>query len=545
MRRADECDDDAYLPGYTHLQRAQPVLLAHHLLAHFWALGPRRRALAGRASTRADVSPLGAGALAGFSLPLDPDHVADALGFAHRFENSLDAVSDRDFVAEALFAAALTPGAPLAHRRGDRALVERGVRLHEAPRRVRDRVVDAAAEEEPGHRRARAREGRPPDRPPHRDARHAEGPPARVQPRPPGGQGAAVRRGRDPRPHAARARAVCSTPRVFDARAHAGRGRRPPHRRPPTSPSTSCGRACRSARPTRWSGRSSASRSSATSRSRSWSRPNRTSAPTRWRCSSPAARCAGARRRAAPGPGRSRAARGRAGPAAPPAAVARRLTRAFYARDSLELAPAPPQQAARPRRAGGAARGPDRRGRGVPRIGRSGQPRVPRPDAAHHGDVRSAGPALRVLHLRHALVRERRRARRRPATRARCCCGPGEPVEGLDVMRRAAARGAAATATCARARPGSRRRSASPSPRTARASCAGPLGIFDDGVAPPARPGRSTRVGLARARATHARGAGSSGDSELVSRGHRPLTLRGLTVRYVTDRRASSASSRR
>jgi argininosuccinate lyase len=57
---------------------------------------------------RADVSPLGAGALAGSSLPLDPDHVADALGFAHRFENSLDAVSDRDFVAEALFAAALT-----------------------------------------------------------------------------------------------------------------------------------------------------------------------------------------------------------------------------------------------------------------------------------------------------------------------------------------------------------------------------------------------------------------------------------------------------
>jgi argininosuccinate lyase len=58
--------------------------------------------------TRADVSPLGAGALAGSSLPLDPDHVAQSLGFAHRFENSLDAVSDRDFVAEALFAAALT-----------------------------------------------------------------------------------------------------------------------------------------------------------------------------------------------------------------------------------------------------------------------------------------------------------------------------------------------------------------------------------------------------------------------------------------------------
>ncbi|MBM3674838.1 MAG: argininosuccinate lyase [Actinobacteria bacterium] len=106
VRRAQECGDDDYLPGYTHLQRAQPVLLAHHLLAHVWALGrdvERWQAVA----ARADVSPLGAGALAGSSLPLDPDRVARSLGFAHRFENSLDAVSDRDFVAEALFAAAL------------------------------------------------------------------------------------------------------------------------------------------------------------------------------------------------------------------------------------------------------------------------------------------------------------------------------------------------------------------------------------------------------------------------------------------------------
>jgi argininosuccinate lyase len=93
---------DAYLPGYTHLQRAQPVLLAHHLLAHAWALARDvDRLLATR--MRLDVSPLGAGALAGSSLPLDPDAVAEDLGFAGRFENSLDAVSDRDFVAEALF----------------------------------------------------------------------------------------------------------------------------------------------------------------------------------------------------------------------------------------------------------------------------------------------------------------------------------------------------------------------------------------------------------------------------------------------------------
>ena len=94
---------DAYLPGYTHLQRAQPVLLAHHLLAHGWTLARDVDRLAD-ALTRLDVSPLGAGAVAGSSLPLDPDMAAAELGFAARFENSMDAVSDRDFVAEALFA---------------------------------------------------------------------------------------------------------------------------------------------------------------------------------------------------------------------------------------------------------------------------------------------------------------------------------------------------------------------------------------------------------------------------------------------------------
>ncbi len=99
--RAEEAGG-AYLPGYTHLQRAQPVLLGHHLLAHGWALARDVDRLID-ARRRLDVSPLGAGALAGSSLPLDPQAVADDLGFAASFENSLDAVSDRDFVAETLF----------------------------------------------------------------------------------------------------------------------------------------------------------------------------------------------------------------------------------------------------------------------------------------------------------------------------------------------------------------------------------------------------------------------------------------------------------
>jgi argininosuccinate lyase len=98
--------EGVYLPGYTHLQRAQPVLLAHHLLAHAWALARDVDRLLD-ARTRLDVSPLGAGALAGSSLPLDPRQTARELGFSGCFENSLDAVSDRDFVAEALFDLAL------------------------------------------------------------------------------------------------------------------------------------------------------------------------------------------------------------------------------------------------------------------------------------------------------------------------------------------------------------------------------------------------------------------------------------------------------
>ena len=105
LGRAAEAGD-ALLPGYTHLQQAQPVLLAHHLLAHGWALARDVDRLA-EARRRADVSPLGAGALAGSSLPLDPERTAAEAGFGSVFDNSLDAVADRDFVADALYALAM------------------------------------------------------------------------------------------------------------------------------------------------------------------------------------------------------------------------------------------------------------------------------------------------------------------------------------------------------------------------------------------------------------------------------------------------------
>jgi argininosuccinate lyase len=104
-RRADEAGD-AYLPGYTHLQRAQPVLLSHHLRAHAWSFTRDADRLLD-AIARLDVSPLGAGALAGTSLPTNARDAQLRLGFAEVFANSLDAVSDRDFVAEAIFVLAM------------------------------------------------------------------------------------------------------------------------------------------------------------------------------------------------------------------------------------------------------------------------------------------------------------------------------------------------------------------------------------------------------------------------------------------------------
>ena len=98
---------DVPMPGYTHLQRAQPILLAHHLLAYVF-MTDRDRGRFRDARVRLDVLPLGAGALAGSAFPIDRERLAEDLGFRLVSQNSLDAVSDRDYVVEFLAAAATT-----------------------------------------------------------------------------------------------------------------------------------------------------------------------------------------------------------------------------------------------------------------------------------------------------------------------------------------------------------------------------------------------------------------------------------------------------
>ncbi|MGA9349682.1 MAG: argininosuccinate lyase [Anaerolineae bacterium] len=97
---------DVIMPGYTHLQRAQPVLFSHWLMSYFW-MQQRDRERLDDLEKRIVVLPLGAGALAGHALGIDRQFLAAELGFRAVCENSLDAVSDRDFVAEFLFWAAL------------------------------------------------------------------------------------------------------------------------------------------------------------------------------------------------------------------------------------------------------------------------------------------------------------------------------------------------------------------------------------------------------------------------------------------------------
>ena len=97
---------DAPMPGYTHVQRAQPVLLAHHLLAYY-EMFSRDSERFEQAFDRTDVMPLGSGALAGLPYPIDRQFVADELGFSRVSANSMDTVSDRDFLLDFLSASSI------------------------------------------------------------------------------------------------------------------------------------------------------------------------------------------------------------------------------------------------------------------------------------------------------------------------------------------------------------------------------------------------------------------------------------------------------
>ncbi|MDZ8054278.1 MAG: argininosuccinate lyase [Aulosira sp. ZfuVER01] len=97
---------ETLIPGYTHLQRAQPLSLAHHLLAYF-SMAQRDWERLGDVDRRVNISPLGCGALAGTTFPIDRHYTAELLGFESIYANSLDGVSDRDFAIEFLCAASL------------------------------------------------------------------------------------------------------------------------------------------------------------------------------------------------------------------------------------------------------------------------------------------------------------------------------------------------------------------------------------------------------------------------------------------------------
>ncbi|WP_455136463.1 argininosuccinate lyase [Thermophilibacter sp.] len=98
---------DVVMPGYTHLQHAQPVLLSHHLLAYFWMFTRDHTRLAA-ARTAADANPLGAAALAGTTYPLNRQRTTELLGFSRTIPNSLDAVSDRDYLLDLEYACAVS-----------------------------------------------------------------------------------------------------------------------------------------------------------------------------------------------------------------------------------------------------------------------------------------------------------------------------------------------------------------------------------------------------------------------------------------------------
>ena len=194
---ADQAEQhpETVVPAYTHLQQAQAVPLGHHLLAHAWMLSRDAERFAA-AGTRIAVSPLGAGAAAGSSLPLDPVAVARELGLTAVFANSIDAVGARDWAAEYVYACAQTMVhlSRLAEELVLWSTTEFGwVRVRRGPHHG---LLGAAPEAESRHRRGDPRAYRDRDRRRHRHPRPAEGAAVGLQPRPARGQGDRVPRRR-------------------------------------------------------------------------------------------------------------------------------------------------------------------------------------------------------------------------------------------------------------------------------------------------------------------------------------------------------------
>ena len=219
------------MPSYTHLRRAQPILAAHFFLAHAAAF---RRDVGRfeRVMDDADEMPLGSGAIAGTTYAVDTLFLARRLGFSRTVLNSLDASSDRDFVASFLYACSLA----MVHlsRLAEDVIIftSEEFGFFELPGPVRHRQQPDAPEEEPRPAGARAREVRPRARAPRRVARDDEGPARRLQPGPPGGQGSGVRNRGHTGFVARRLRGRCRGPHA-ERRAGGGGGIRPSagHRR--------------------------------------------------------------------------------------------------------------------------------------------------------------------------------------------------------------------------------------------------------------------------------------------------------------------------
>ena len=178
---------DTVMPGFTHLQTAQPVTFGHHLLAYVEMVG-RDRGRFADARKRLNESPLGAAALAGTSFPIDRHATAKALGFERPMANSLDAVSDRDFVLETLAAASIA--SMHLSRFAEEIVIWTSplVGLVRLQRQVHHRLVDHAAEAQSRCRRTGARQDRTGDRRADRAVDRDEGPAAGLSKGHAGGQ---------------------------------------------------------------------------------------------------------------------------------------------------------------------------------------------------------------------------------------------------------------------------------------------------------------------------------------------------------------------